>query len=169
MTRIIRDIRFGTVGNFFNCDPAKNIYFSHDLSNFTCAKLLAPSTFASASTLCRRTSSFRVRERCSRLSCIQSGLPTGCLDIFPDRGRPSRTSDRGRGEGTCPAGSGAKNDSIRLSLFVLDLQLHSVVVALDTHRGCSHLLYTHVCVCGAVYTDLRAHIRIIRDPNNSRS
>ena len=39
----------------------------------------------------------RVRERCSQLSCIQSRLPTGYLDVFPDRGRPSRTSDRGRG------------------------------------------------------------------------
>ena len=27
----------------------------------------------------------------------------GRLDVFPDRDRPSRTSDRGRGDGTCPA------------------------------------------------------------------
>ena len=49
----------------------------------------------------------RVREHCSRLSCIQSRLPsTGRLD----RDRPSRTSDRGRGDGTCPADSGASID-----------------------------------------------------------
>ena len=34
----------------------------------------------------------------------------GRLDVFPDRDRPSRTSDRGRGDGTCPAGSGASID-----------------------------------------------------------
>ena len=35
------------------------------------------------------------------------------------------------------------------------------------NHGCSHLLYTRVCVCGAVHTDLRAHILIIRDLENS--
>ena len=39
----------------------------------------------------------RVREHCSRLSCIQSGLPTGRLD----RDRPSRTSDHGRLGSVC--------------------------------------------------------------------
>ena len=46
----------------------------------------------------------------------------------------------------------------RLTIDVLDLQLHNVVVALDTNCGCSHLLYTRVCVYGAVHTDLRAHV-----------
>ena len=47
----------------------------------------------------------------------------------------------------------------RLSLFLLDLRLHNVVVALDTNRGwtCAHI-YVRIHTC-----------RIIRDPNNSRS
>ena len=47
----------------------------------------------------------------------------------------------------------------RLSLFLLDLRLHNVIVALDTNRGWT---------CAHIYVHLRTY-RIIRDLNNSRS
>ena len=52
----------------------------------------------------------------------------------------------------------------RWSLFVLDLQLHNVIVALDTNRGCSHLLYTrptiYTCVCLWSCAQTCAHIYV---------
>ena len=47
----------------------------------------------------------------------------------------------------------------RLSLFLLDLRLRNVVVALDTNRGWT---------CAHIYVRIRTY-RIIRDPNNLRS
>ena len=112
MTRIIRDIRFGTIGIFLIRDPRQKDFFSNkicDLSQVPSCSRLAPLPAPVRYVVGHRV---RVKERCLRLSCIQSGLPKGRLDVFPDRGSPSRTSDRGRGDGTCPVGSGAKNDSI---------------------------------------------------------
>ena len=83
MTRIIRDIRFGTRGNFFNSRSPQKIIIrdSQVPSCLRLAPLPAPVHYVIGHRV-------RVREHCSRLSCIQSGLPTGRLD----RDRPSRTS-----------------------------------------------------------------------------
>ena len=62
-----------------------------------------------AITQCHRTSRL-CKKALVRLSCIQSGLPTGRLDVNQDRDRPSHTSDRGQENGTCHAGSGASID-----------------------------------------------------------
>ena len=89
----------------------------------------------------------RVRERCSRLSCIQSGLPTGHLDVFPDRGRPSRTSDRCQGDGTCPAGSGASIDNwVFYNTFSTSGSTTSSSLSIHIAAACSHLLYTYVYI-----------------------
>ena len=109
VTRIIRDIRFGTRGNFFNSRSPPKIFFSliiRDSQVPSCSRL-APLPAPVHYVIGHRV---RVREHCSRLSCTQSGLPTGRLDVFPDQDRPSHTSDHGRGDGTCPAGSGASID-----------------------------------------------------------
>ena len=86
----------------------------------------------------------RVREHCSRLSCIQSGLPTGRLDVFPDRDRPSRTSDRGRGDGTCPAGSGASIDA-RVFSFSTSGSTTSSSLSIQIAAGLART-YTYVYV-----------------------
>ena len=99
----------GQEGIFLIRDPFQKCFFSliiRDSQVPSCSRL-APSPAPVHYVIGHRV---RVREHCSRLSCIQSGLPTGRLDVFPDRDRPSRTSDRGRGDGTCPAGSGASTD-----------------------------------------------------------
>ena len=109
MTRIIRDIRFGTRGNFFNSRSQSKIFFSLIIcdSQVPSCSRLAPLPAPVHYVIGHRV---RIREHCSRLSCTQSGLPTGHLDVFPDRDCPSRASDRGRGDGTCPAGIGASID-----------------------------------------------------------
>ena len=96
----------------------------------------------------------RVREHCSRLSSTQSGLPTGRLS-------GPRPSESHLGPWPRWRNLSGRQWSLdwRLSLFLLDLRLHNVVVALDTNRGwtCAHI-YVRIRTC-----------RIIRDPNNSRS
>ena len=99
----------GTRGNFFNSRSPPKRFFSliiRDSQVPSCSRL-APLPAPVHYVIGHRV---RVREHCSRFSCTQSGLPTGRLDVFPDRDRPSRTSDRGRGDGACPAGSGASID-----------------------------------------------------------
>ena len=100
----------------------------------------------------------RVRERCSWLSCIQSGLPTGCLDVFPDRGRPSCTSDRGRGDGTCPAGTGAKNDSINDCVFSFSTSSSTTSSSLSIQIAAAAISYIHVCVFVELCTQTCVHI-----------
>ena len=75
MTRIIRDIRFGTRGNFFNSRSPPIFFFSliiRDSQVPSCSRL-APLPAPVHYVIGHRV---RVREHCSRLSYTQSGLPT---------------------------------------------------------------------------------------------
>ena len=153
MTRIIRDIRFGTRGNFFYSRSPPKIFFSliiRDSQVPSCSRL-APLPAPVHYVIGHRV---RIREHCSRLSCTQSGLPTGHLDVFPDRDRPSRASDRGRGDAELV------RQAVEPRLTIESFPSRPPAPQRRRRSRYKSRL------------DLRAHIRtcrIIRDPNNSRS
>ena len=73
-------------------------------------------------------------------------IPTGRLDVFPGRDRPSCTSDRGRGDGTCPAGSGASIDD-RVFSFSTSGSTTSSSLSIQITAGLARTyIYTYVYV-----------------------
>ena len=73
----------GPEGIFLIRDPCQKYFLSliiHDSQVPSCSRL-APLPAPVHYVIGHRV---RVREHCSRLSCIQSGLPTGRLDVIPD-------------------------------------------------------------------------------------
>ena len=151
MTRIIRDIRFGTRGNFFNSRSPQIYFFSliiRDSQVPSCLRL-APLPAPVHYVIGHRV---RVREHCSQLSCIQSGLPTGRLD----RDRPSRTG--------APRTMAEVTELVRQTVEPR-LTIESFPSRPPAPQRRRRSRYKS-------RLDLRAHIRtyrIIRDPNNSRS
>ena len=153
MTRIIRDIRFGTRGNFFNSRSPPKIFFSliiRDSQVPSCSRLAplpAPVHYAIGHRV-------RIREHCSRLSCTQSGLPTGHLDVFPET-ETVRVAPRTVAEVT-----ELVRQAVEPRLTIESFPSRPPA----PQRGRRSRYKSRL--------DLRAHIRtcrIIRDPNNSRS
>ena len=142
MTRIIRDIRFGTIGNFFKSRSPPKIFFSRVPSCSRLAPLPTPVHYVVGHRV-------RVREHCSRLSCIQSGLPTGRLgSVWTSfRTEAVRVAPRTMTEVTELVRQAVEPRLTIECLFLLDLRLHNVVVALDTNHGwtCAHV-YVRVYV-----------------------
>ena len=154
MTRIIRDIRFGTVRIFLNSRSPPQLFFPSIVvpSCLHLAPLPAPVHYVVGHRV-------RVRERYSRLSCIRG--PFGRLS----GPRPPKSHlgpwPRWR---NLSGGSGASIDDWVFS-FSTSGSTTSSSLLIQIVAACSHLLYTYVyahvgvCVCGAVHTDC---VRIVR-------